>query len=93
MIKMNIIVKNIFKVVGIWCICIMLYFVFSLWTHVRLHTIELIFGIKMNLTVNNGVSLTMTNNSWFWLLSLAIWILIFTMAKVFVLKGEKYERH
>lgn len=56
MIKMNIIVKNIFKVVGIWCICIMLYFVFSLWTHVRLHTIELIFGIKMNLTVNNGVS-------------------------------------
>lgn len=59
----------------------------------RLHTIELIFGIKMNLTVNNGVSLTMTNNSWFWLLSLAIWILIFTMAKVFALKGEKYERH
>lgn len=46
----------------------------------------------MNLTVNNGVSLTMTNNSWFWLLSLAIWILIFTMAKVFSLKGEKYER-
>ncbi|CDI59221.1 Apolipoprotein N-acyltransferase [Lactobacillus helveticus CIRM-BIA 951] len=47
----------------------------------------------MNLTVNNGVSLTMTTNSWFWLLSLAIWILIFTMAKVFALKGEKYERH
>lgn len=62
---------------------------FSLWTHVRLYTIELIFGIKMNLMVNNGVSLTMTNNSWFWLLRLAIWILIFTMAKVFCTKRRK----
>lgn len=85
---MNTIVKNIFKAVGIWCTCIMLYF-FSLWTHVRLYTIELIFGIKMNLMVNNGVSLTMTNNSWFWLLRLAIWILIFTMAKVFCTKRRK----
>ena len=65
---------------------------FSLWTHVRLYTIELIFGIKMNLMVNNGVSLTMTNNSWFWLLRLAIWILIFTMVKAFFTKGEENER-
>lgn len=34
---MNIIVKNIFKAVGIWCTCIMLYFVFSLWTIIGGH--------------------------------------------------------
>ncbi len=67
-------------------------FCFFLWTHVRLHTIELIFGIKMNLTVNNGISLTMTNNSWFWLLSLAIWIAIYVMVKAFFTKGEENER-
>ena len=65
---------------------------FSLWTHVRLHTIELIFGIKMNLMVNNGVSLTVTNNSWFWLLSLVIWIAIYVMVKAFFTKGEENER-
>ena len=65
---------------------------FSLWTHVRLYTIELIFGIKMNLMVNNGVSLTMTNNSWFWLLSLVIWIAIYVMVKAFFTKGEENER-
>lgn len=65
---------------------------FSLWTHVRLHTIELIFGIKMNLMVNNGVSLTITNNSWFWLLSLVIWIAIYVMVKAFFTKGEENER-
>ena len=70
----------------------MLYFVFSLWTHVRLYTIELIFGIKMNLMVNNGVSLTITNNSWFWLLSLVIWIAIYVMVKAFFTKGEENER-
>ena len=70
----------------------MLYFVFSLWTHVQLHTIELIFGIKMNLMVNNGVSLTITNNSWFWLLSLVIWIAIYVMVKAFFTKGEENER-
>ena len=89
---MNTIVKNIFKAVGIWCTCIMLYLVFSLWTHVRLYTIELIFGVKMNLMVNNGVSLTMTNNSWFWLLSLVIWIAIYVMVKAFFTKGEENER-
>lgn len=65
---------------------------FSLWTHVRLHTIELIFGIKMNLMANNGVSLTITNNSWFWLLSLVIWIAIYVMVKAFFTKGEENER-
>lgn len=65
---------------------------FSLWTHVRLHTIELIFGIKMNLMVNNGVSLTITNNSWFWLLSLVIWIAIYVKVKAFFTKGEENER-
>ena len=65
---------------------------FSLWTHVRLYTIELIFGIKMNLMVNNGVSLTITNNSWFWLLSLVIWIAIYVMVKAFFTKGEENER-
>lgn len=58
----------------------------------RLHTIELIFGIKMNLMVNNGVSLTITNNSWFWLLSLVIWIAIYVMVKAFFTKGEENER-
>lgn len=58
----------------------------------RLHTIELIFGIKMNLMANNGVSLTITNNSWFWLLSLVIWIAIYVMVKAFFTKGEENER-
>ena len=46
----------------------------------------------MNLMVNNGVSLTITNNSWFWLLSLVIWIAIYVMVKAFFTKGEENER-